>query len=142
MVLDSSAVLAILQNEPEASAFALRIERAERVLISAVSVLEVGIVIESRRGAERAGHLDALLREGLIEVAAFDADQSALARQAFRRYGKGRHPAALNFGDCAAYALAKISGEPLLYKGDDFTLTDLSPADPAMKGRPQGPDKG
>jgi ribonuclease VapC len=129
MVLDSSAVLAILQGEPEAGAFALSIERAERVLISAVSVLEVGIVIESRRGAEGAGDLDAFLREGLVEVAAFDADQTALARQAFRRYGKGRHPAALNFGDCAAYALAKVSGEPLLFKGNDFSHTDVARAD-------------
>ena len=128
MVLDSSAVLAILQNEPEASAFALCIERSERVLLSAVSVLEAGIVIEARRGVEGAADLDALLRAGLIEVAAFDTDQSALAREAFRRYGKGRHPAALNFGDCAAYALTKISGEPLLFKGSDFSQTDVVPA--------------
>lgn len=116
MVLNASAVLAILQLEPEA---------AHHVQISAVSVLEAGMVIERRRGAEGGRDLDALLRDGAVDITPFDAEQATPARQAFQRFGNGRHATALNFGDCAAYALAMAVGEPLLSKGNDFSRTDV-----------------
>lgn len=125
MVVDTSAVLAILQLESEAESFATLIEEADTRLISSVSVLEAGIITEVRKGKSGAQELDTFLHEAGLTVQAFDAEQADLARDAYRRFGKGRHEAALNLGGCAAYALAKISGEPLLYKGDDFPRTDV-----------------
>jgi ribonuclease VapC len=125
MTLDPSAVLAIMQNEPEREEFLALIEDDPRRLMSAVSVLEVAMVLESRRGDGAGADLDAFLRTADVEVVPFDAGQLAIARFAFRRFGKGRHPAALNFGDCAAYALAEWSNEPLLFKGEDFPATDI-----------------
>jgi ribonuclease VapC len=125
MVVDTSAIVAILQMEPEAEAFARRIEAAPVRLVSAVSVVEAGILIEARKGEEGALALDAFLREADLQIVPFDAEQAALARLAWRRFGRGRHPAELNFGDCATYALAQSAAEPLLFKGTDFTLTDV-----------------
>jgi ribonuclease VapC len=124
MVVDSSVVMAVLRREAEAAAFAAAIEQAEVRLISAANVLELGMVAESR-GRAGARELDDFLGRSRFEIVPFDAEQAALARDAFRRFGKGRHRARLDFGDCIAYALSKASGEPLLFKGGDFARTDV-----------------
>lgn len=125
MVIDTSAIVAILNDEPERRAFNETIERAETCLMSAVSFVEASIVIESGRGYEGLRDFDLLVASAGIELVPVDADQAHVARQAFRQYGKGRHPAALNFGDCFSYALAKTTGLPLLFKGGDFSQTDI-----------------
>jgi ribonuclease VapC len=126
MVIDSSALAAIFFNEPERQAFLAAIADAPSRMISAATVLETGIVIESRLDEAAGRELDLFLIRGRFQVVPVDADQMELARSAWRRYGKGRHPAALNFGDCFAYALAKWTGEPLLAKGTDFASTDIA----------------
>lgn len=128
MVIDPSAVLAILQREPESERFAALIEADPVRLISAVSVLEAGMIAEVRKGEAGALELDNFILRGQIQTVPFDAEQADIARLAFRRFGKGRHPAGLNFGDCAAYALASSRGEPLLFKGEDFSKTDIAQA--------------
>jgi ribonuclease VapC len=128
MVVDSSAVVAILRQEPDARRFALALAQAPDRWMSAASLVEAALVIEGRFGERGARELDALLGRSRVEFIAFDDAQAILARDAFRRFGRGRHPAGLNFGDCLAYALAKHLGEPLLFKGDDFTRTDITPA--------------
>jgi ribonuclease VapC len=128
MVIDTSAVLAILLDEPERRRFDEVIEFHARRLISAGTLLESAIVIESRRGEIGRRALDAFLRESQFEIVPVDSDQVAIARAGFRKYGKGRHRASLNFGDCFAYALAKATGEPLLFKGSDFERTEIKPA--------------
>jgi ribonuclease VapC len=128
MVIDTSALLAILFNESDAQRYDTAIAEAAVRLISAVSVLEAGMVVESRYGEIAGVELDQLLHRAKIETIAFTADHADIARQAFRRFGKGRHRANLNFGDCAAYALSRASGEPLLFKGDDFSHTDIAGA--------------
>ncbi len=128
MVIDTSALIAILFNEPEADRFAAAIAGASTRLISTVSVLEAGMVVESRYGELGGIELDRLLHRTRIEIAPFTVDQLDEARRAFRRFGKGRHRAGLNFGDCAVYALAKLTGETLLTKGEDFPLTDIARA--------------
>lgn len=125
MVLDTSAILAILLNEPEIEAFALAIERDPVRLLSAATYVEAAVVVEARFGDPGGRELDLLLETAAVEVVAFDVTQAKAARQAYRLYGKGRHPAALNFGDCLSYALAQTSQEPLLFKGDDFVKTDV-----------------
>jgi ribonuclease VapC len=125
MVLDTSALLAILQDEPERRAFNEAIEAAESRLMSVANHVEVSIVIESRYGAEGLRELDRFLDCAGIELVGVDVEQGKLARDAFSRFGKGRHPASLNFGDCFAYALARSLAQPLLFKGDDFSKTDL-----------------
>ena len=125
MILDTSAVVAILQNEPDHLELIRQIEADSDRRISTVSVLEAAMVLEGRRGTDAGLDLDLFLERAAVEIVAFDGDQLRIARMAFRRYGKGRHPAGLNFGDCAAYALAVWSGEPLLYKGTDFGKTDV-----------------
>jgi ribonuclease VapC len=125
MVIDTSALMAILQQEPEAANYANAIQRDAVRLVSAVSALEASIVVESRKGPNGGRDLDLLLHRAHIEVVAFSSEQYEIARAACRRYGKGRHPAALNLGDCCSYALAKVSGEPLLAKGEDFRATDI-----------------
>lgn len=117
--------MAILQSEPEARTFAEAIETAAVRLISAVSLLETGILVESRKGEGGSRELDAFVATATLEVVAFDNEQAAVARSAFARFGKGRHRAGLNFGDCAVYALATTRALPLLFKGDDFSATDL-----------------
>ncbi|MGA2952724.1 MAG: type II toxin-antitoxin system VapC family toxin [Caulobacteraceae bacterium] len=128
MVVDTSALVALLLEEPEAEAFARAIEGASLPLISAVSRVELSMVIETRKGEDGRAIVERLLREGGFEVAAVNARQADLAIEAFRRFGKGRHKAGLNIGDCFAYALAKWVEEPLLFKGDDFGQTDIVPA--------------
>ena len=126
MVLDTSAVLAILFNEPEAAAIETAIEGDSVRLMSAASALEAAIVVEARYGEPGGRELDLLLHKARIDLVSFDSAQVELARHAYRRFGKGRHPAGLNFGDCFAYALSRRSGEPLLFTGDDFSRTDIA----------------
>jgi ribonuclease VapC len=125
MVLDSSAVIAILFDEPERRTFTLAIERDPRRLMSAGNLLECSLLTEARRGETAGRELDLLLHRAGVQTVPVDADQVELARSAWRRFGKGRHPAALNFGDCFAYALSAATKEPLLFKGDDFAHTDV-----------------
>ncbi len=128
MVIDTSAILAILRDEPERRAFNEAIESADPRLMSAASFVEASVVIETRRGYEGLRDFDLFMARAGIELAPVDADQAHIARQAFREYGKGRHPAGLNFGDCFSYALARAEGLPLLFKGNDFAQTDVEPA--------------
>jgi len=126
MVIDTSALVAILQDEPEADAFSNLLARATDPLISAATLFECSMVqARIRRGLE---HLDDLLLAAGVRVAAVDVAQAHAARDAWLRYGKGRSPAALNFGDCFSYALAQTTGRPLLFKGGDFAQTDVTPA--------------
>jgi ribonuclease VapC len=125
VVIDSSAILAIMLGEPEAQPLAMAIANDPRRLISAFSQPEASVVIEARKGEVGGRELDLLLHRAQVQVIDLNAEQVDLARQAWRNYGKGRHPAGLNIGDCCAYALAKYAGEPLLFKGDDFSKTDI-----------------
>lgn len=125
MVLDTSAVLAWLFNEPEADDIEVAIDEDPVRLMSAASYLEAAIIVESRLGGAGGREFDLLVHKAAIEVVVVTRDQADVARDAWRRFGKGRHPAGLNFGDCFAYALAATSGEPLLCKGDDFAKTDV-----------------
>ena len=127
MVIDSSAMIAVLLNEEDASRLAQAIEDDSLRLLSAANLLETSIVIESRKGEAGGRELDLLLYRAAIEIVPVDHDQAEIARIAWRRFGKGRHPAGLNYGDCFAYALAHATGEPLLFKGDDFVHTDVMP---------------
>ena len=124
MTLDTSAVIAILLDEPERDEFVRRIEAEGKVVMSTVSALEAGMVLEGKRGQQAGLNLDLFLQRANVELVPFDQQQLDVARMAFRRFGKGRHAAGLNFGDCASYALAWCSGEPLLFKGTDFGATD------------------
>jgi ribonuclease VapC len=126
MVLDTSAIVAIALNEPEAPEFEQRIADDPVRLISAATVLEATIVLETRLGDAAGREFDLWLHKVGAEVVAVDAEQMDAARRAWRRYGRGRDPAALNFGDCFSYALALTRGEPLLFKGEDFTRTDIN----------------
>ncbi len=130
MVLDTSAVTAILLNEPEADRFRAAIADDPVRLMSAVSAVEATCVLESRRGAQAGVELEFFVYKVGIKFVPFDADQLEVARSAWRLYGRGKHPAGLNFGDCAAYALARTAGEPLLFKGGDFAKTDILPSVP------------
>lgn len=125
MVIDTSALLAILLDEPERRRFNEKIEADPVRLLSAVSFVEAAMVIEARLGDAGGRELDLLLHRASIEVMPVDIDQAEIARRAFRDYGRGRHPAALNIGDCFSYALVKTTGEPLLFKGNDFGQTDI-----------------
>ena len=125
MVLDTSAILAILFDEPERRHFDELIEADGTRLISAATLLEAALVVESRRGETAGRELDLMLHRAQISVVPVDAEQAETARVAWRKYGKGRHRAGLNYGDCFSYALARVAGEPLLSKGDDFTHTDI-----------------
>ena len=125
MILDSSLLVAILAEEPDAELYIQAISRAPRCRISAGNFIELSIVIEGQFGVEVVQQCDALFRRVGIVIEPVTVEQAHLARQAFHDFGKGRHPAGLNFGDCFAYALAKITGEPLLFKGEDFKKTDL-----------------
>ena len=125
MILDTSVLVAVLYGEPEADRYIRLIHGAERCLISAGSFLELSIVIERQTGPEVARQCDMFFRRAGIIIEPFTVEQAHVARQAFHDFGKGRHKAGLNFGDCFAYALAKITGEPLLFKGEDFKKTDL-----------------
>jgi ribonuclease VapC len=128
MVIDTSALIAILEYEPDAAKFAISIQDNSVRLISAASLLECAIVIEARHGEAGGDKLDQLVSLAQIRIEPVTAEQVAAARLAYRSYGKGRHPAGLNFGNCFAYALAKVLGESLLFKGNDFSQTDIKPA--------------
>jgi ribonuclease VapC len=129
MVLDTSAIIAAIADEPDGAGFQQAMLGAASLTISSVTVLETRIVLQSRHGDEAVHEFDEMLDNAGIVVVPFDAEMAETAFQAFRRYGKGRgHPAQLNIIDCVASALAKIRGEPLLFKGGDFTRTDLQPA--------------
>ncbi len=138
MVIDTSAVLAILLLEPEAEAFAEAIESAQVRRLSAASLLEAAIVLEAKKGEDAGRDLDLFIYRAGIEIVPVDAEQAEIARQAWRRYGKGRHAAGLNYGDCFAYALARVWAEPLLFKGEDFARTDIEPAPGWPTGRRPG----
>lgn len=125
MVIDSSALIAILSNEAESGEFAAAIEADPIRLISAASLLETAIVIEARHGLAGGIKLDELVEIAQISIVSVSAEQITLARMAFREFGKGRHVAGLNFGDCFSFALAKLHGEALLFKGNDFSQTDI-----------------
>jgi ribonuclease VapC len=125
MVIDTSALISVLTSESGAAQLEDAIDQATVRLMSAASVLEASIVLESRFGDDGARELDLLIHRIPIEVRAVDSDQLEWARFAFRTYGRGRHPAGLNFGDCFSYALAKATAEPLLFQGSDFSRTDL-----------------
>ena len=128
MILDTSSVAAILFGEPEALYYTQLIHDAPRCLISVANFVELSMVIEGQIGADAGRQCDMFLRRAGIIVEPVTVEQGQLARQAFLDFGKGRHPAGLNFGDCFAYALAKAMGEPLLFKGEDFSKTDIQAA--------------
>ena len=125
MVIDTSALIAIFLGEPERQPFVDHILRAETRLISAANSLETGIVLEARRGEAAGREFDLFIVRAKLEVVPVDAEQAEIARSAWRKFGKGRHAAGLNFGDCFAYALAKSTGQKLLAKGADFRFTDV-----------------
>jgi ribonuclease VapC len=126
MVIDSSALLSIILGEPDRRQFPQLISESETRLLSAANALETAIVVESRLGPAGGLELDQFLHRTEMDIVAVDAEHFSTARLAWRKFGMGRHPAALNFGDCFAYALSRISGEPLLAKGSDFSQTDLT----------------
>lgn len=129
MIVDTSAVIAILRAEPDAAIYATAIEQATVRRLSAANFVEAAAVIDGSRDPVASRKLDDLLAEAEISIAVVTVAQAHLARSAYRDFGMGSgHPARLNFGDCFAYALAKESGEPLLFKGDDFTHTDIAAA--------------
>jgi ribonuclease VapC len=125
MILDTSSLIAVLADEPGAELYIQAISSAPRCRISAGNFVELSIAIESQFPVEVVQQCDALFRRVGIVIEPVTVEHAHLARQAFHDFGKGRHPAALNFGDCFAYALAKSTDEPLLFKGEDFKKTDL-----------------
>jgi ribonuclease VapC len=125
MVIDTSAIVAVLADEPERHEINSRIANAGKRLISAGTYLETAIVIRTRFGADGLRNLRQFVSTAGLQIVPFDADQAVIASEAYDRYGKGRHPAGMNFGDCFAYALSRAAGEPLLFKGGDFAKTDV-----------------
>ena len=125
MIIDTSALVAILDQEPEVERIVRTLASAPERTLSAANLVEAGIVMQARRGDDGARDLDLLLAKLRVDIAAVTASQADIARKAFRRYGRARHPANLNFGDCFAYALAKDKSAPLLFKGNDFGQTDV-----------------
>jgi ribonuclease VapC len=128
MVIDTSAVIAILNDEPERRAFNEAIEKSNVCMMSAATFVEVSMVIENKRGPDGLRDFDTLIATARIVIVPVDERQARVARDAFRRYGKGRHPAALNYGDCFTYALADVKRSPVLFKGGDFLQTDVRSA--------------
>jgi len=128
MVIDNSALVAILFDEPERADLVARIAADGRRLISAATLVEAGLLVEARRGESAGRELDLLLHRARVLCVAVDEQQATRARAAWRIFGKGRHPAGLNYGDCFSYALARVTGEPLLFKGEDFAKTDVARA--------------
>ena len=126
MVIDTSALLALLLDEPDAEAFRVALEDDQTRLISAATLLETALLIEARKGEAAGRELDLLVSKAAITVVAVDEDQISEARRAWRRFGRGRHAAGLNYGDLFPYALARTTGEALLFKGDDFARTDIA----------------
>lgn len=128
MIVDSSALIAVLQNEPDAARYTAALAASQVRRIGAPTLLEVCMVIGGRRGPDAIADVNDLVHTSRIEILAFTPEAGRVAVDAFLRFGKGRHKAALNFGDCISYAMAKIEAMPLLFKGDDFRLTDIQPA--------------
>ncbi|MGH3730883.1 MAG: type II toxin-antitoxin system VapC family toxin [Micromonosporaceae bacterium] len=128
MVIDTSALVAMLSDEPGAETFEAAVEADPVRLMSTASLVETAIVIESRYGEPGGRELDLWLHRAGIDLVPFNPEHAEVARLAYRQFGKGRHAAGLNYGDCFAYALAKVSGEPLLFKGNDFARTDITSA--------------
>ena len=126
MIIDSSAILAILYQETDAGYFAEAIVKATVCRMSAANFLEAAINIDTKGDSEASRQLDTLIRRTDIQIEPVTLEHAQIARQADQDFGKGRHPAGLNFGDCCAYALAKSQAEPLLFKGDDFVKTDIT----------------
>jgi len=127
MIVDSSSIIAILRNEPDAGAMAEALQEASVRRISAVTYVEAAVVADNDRNPLLSRRFDGLVRDAQMLVEPVTARQAELARQAYNDFGKGRHQAGLNLGDCFAYALAKEKGEALLFKGDDFCHTDVEP---------------
>ncbi len=125
MVIDTSAIIAILNLEPEATIFANALASDSVRLISMVTALETSIIVKARKEEAGIRELEFFLYKAAVNLVNFDENQLKMAVYAFEYYGKGRHPASLNFGDCFAYSLSKTSGQPLLFKGNDFTQTDV-----------------
>ena len=128
MIIDTSALLAVLLGEPDAGRFENSIARAWPRRKSTVALLEAAMVVENRGGTRAGQALDELLEKAEIQLVPVTSEHASAARRAWRRFGKGKHPAALNFGDCFAYALAEATGKPLLSKGKDFARTDVEAA--------------
>lgn len=128
MIVDTSALLAVLFNEPDAPLYAKALAEAETCRISAANFVEAAIVVEVQTRHAGTSQFDAFFRRAGITIESVTEEQAHAARQAYTDFGKGRHPAGLNYGDCFSYALAKITGEPLLYKGNDFKKTDIAAA--------------
>jgi ribonuclease VapC len=128
MIIDTSAALAVVLGEPGFEVFASAISASATRRISAASFLEASIVAETRAGDRGLRQFDSFIRESEPAIEPVTHEHALIAREGFSNYGKGRHPAGLNFGDCFAYALAKSTGEPLLFKGEDFRQTDVLPA--------------
>ncbi|MGH8676014.1 MAG: type II toxin-antitoxin system VapC family toxin [Burkholderiales bacterium] len=128
MIIDTSAIIAILFNERDAKTYAQAITKADSCRVSAATFVEASIVVEAQTKNGGGSQLDAFLRRARIAIEPVTEEQAHIARQAFADFGKGRHPAALNYGDCFSYALAKATGEPLLFKGADFKKTDIPAA--------------
>lgn len=125
LVVDTSAVIAILTSEPDGPLLALELEAQTPRLMASATLVEVGIVFEARYGAAGGAVIERFLRDAGIDVVAFDQEHAARAMDGWRRFGKGRHPAALNLGDCFTYGLATAIGHPVLCVGADFTATDV-----------------
>ena len=129
MIVDTSAIVAILRNEPEAESFAHAIASAKNRRVSAVNFVEAAAVIDGSQNPIASRRFDEFCREAAFTIESVTAEQAQIAREAYKDFGKGSgHPAQLNFGDCFAYALAKVLSEPILFKGHDFKNTDLDPA--------------
>ncbi|MBB6189922.1 ribonuclease VapC [Sphingobium wenxiniae] len=128
MILDTSALVAILYREPESESFVQAIHDADACRISVASYVELSMVVETQLGPEGMRQAEAFFRRAGITIEPVTVEHGELARQAFLDFGKGRHKAGLNFGDCFSYALAKANGEPLLFKGNDFPMTDIEAA--------------
>jgi ribonuclease VapC len=129
MIVDSSAMVAVIKREPDWRVLSERMDSADSLCISAASYLETAIVLDKHRDPSRSAELDELLIDLGMVIEPVTVEQAKIARQAYRDYGKGSgHPANLNFGDCFSYALARVMREPMLYKGDDFVHTDIRPA--------------
>ena len=129
MIVDTSVIIAILRDEPDAENLSAAVESAEVRRVSAGTYVEAAIVVDANRDPVLSRRLDSFLHQALISIEPVTVEQARIAREAYRDYGKGRHRAGLNFGDCFAYALAKEKGEPLLFKGNDFGKTDVEVAE-------------
>lgn len=134
IVVDTSALIAILDKEPDAAVFAAAIAEADPPLISAATLLEVNIVMLNRHGVKAARMVERLLQQAGFQIESFTVQHAEIAREAYARYGKGQQSAGLNYGDCFSYALAKATGLPLLFKGQDFSQTDITPVELNSQG--------